>query len=83
MTASGYTCAMILEKFPEVKRLSSSEKLQFVSELWNDLQANPDAIPVAREIIDELDRRMARFREHPEEFDTWESVKERILQSRS
>lgn len=74
---------MILEKFPEVKRLSPSEKLQFVSELWNELEAHPNEIPVAREVIDELDRRMTHFREHPEQFTTWEAVRERILGSRS
>jgi len=74
---------MMLEKFPDVKRLSPSEKLQFVSELWNELEAHPNEVPVSREVIDELDRRMAHFREHPEAFTTWESVKERILGSRS
>ena len=74
---------MILEKFPEVKRLSPSEKLQFVSELWNELEAHPTDIPVAREVVEELDRRMAHFREHPEQFKTWEAVKERILGTRS
>src|SRR5438034_11608189 len=52
---------MILEKFPEVQRLSPSEKLIFVSELWNDLEAHPSEVPVSREIIAELDRRMEHF----------------------
>jgi putative addiction module component (TIGR02574 family) len=82
MTASGYTGAMILEKFPEVQRLSASEKLLFVSELWNDLEANPSEVPVSREIIAELDRRMEHFRQHQDEFTTWEAVKGRILGSR-
>jgi putative addiction module component (TIGR02574 family) len=72
---------MILEKFPEVQRLTASEKLAFVSELWNELEANPSAVPVSREIIAELDRRMEQFKEHPNQFTTWESVKERILGS--
>ncbi|MDA1278012.1 MAG: addiction module protein [Verrucomicrobia bacterium] len=74
---------MILERFPEVQRLSPSEKLMFVSELWNDLEANPSEVPVSQEVIAELDRRMQHFREHPEEFTTWEAVKDRILGSRS
>ncbi len=78
----GYNTNMILEKFPEVQRLSPSEKLIFVSELWNDLEANPSEVPVSREIIAELDRRMEHFRQHPDEFTTWEAVKERILNSR-
>jgi putative addiction module component (TIGR02574 family) len=73
---------VILEKFPEVKRLSPSEKLIFVSELWNDLEANPTEVPVSREIIAELDDRMEHFRQHPDQFTTWEAVKERILGSR-
>jgi len=74
---------MMLEKFPEVQQLSPSEKLTFVSELWNDLEAHPSDVPVAREIIAELDRRMEHFRSHPDEFTTWETVKERILSGRS
>lgn len=70
---------MILEKFPDVRRLTASEKLIFVSELWNDLEAHPSEVPVSREIIAELDRRMEHFREHPGEFTTWEAVRERIL----
>ncbi len=70
---------MILEQFPEVRSLSSSEKLLFVSELWNDLEEHPSEVPVSREILAELDRRMNHFKQHPEEFTTWEAVKQRIL----
>ncbi len=69
---------MILERFPEVKRLSPAEKLQLVSELWNNLEANLTDMPVAREVAEELDRRMTHFREHPEQFSTWPAVRERI-----
>ena len=70
---------MILERFPDVQRLSPSEKLLFVSELWNDLEAHPLDVPVSREVIAELDLRMDHFRQHPEQFTTWETTKERIL----
>jgi putative addiction module component (TIGR02574 family) len=73
---------MILEKFPEVRRLTPAEKLVFVSELWNDLEAHPSDVPVSQDIIAELDRRMEHFRKNPEEFTTWEAVKERVLGSR-
>ena len=73
---------MILEKFPEIRRLSPSEKLIFVSELWNDLESHPIEVPVSREVIAELDRRMEHFRENPGDFTTWEAVKERVLGSR-
>jgi putative addiction module component (TIGR02574 family) len=62
---------MILEKFPEVQKLSHSEKLQFVSELWNDLESHPAEVPVSSEVIAELDRRMKHFKQHPDEYTTW------------
>ena len=74
---------MILEKFPKVQKLSPSEKLQFVSELWKDLEAHPTEVPVSPEIIAELDRRMEHFRQHPDQFTTWEAVKTKILGSRA
>ena len=70
---------MILERFPEVRRLPASEKLAFVSELWNELEEHPESVPVSAEIVSELERRMEHFRQHPDEFTTWESVKQRIL----
>jgi putative addiction module component (TIGR02574 family) len=70
---------MILERLPEVRRLTASEKLMLVSELWNELEAHPSEVPVSREMIAELDRRLEHFREHPGEFTTWEAVRERIL----
>jgi putative addiction module component (TIGR02574 family) len=73
---------MILEKFPEVRLLSPSEKLQFVSERWNDLEAHPPQEPVDPRIIEELDRRMEHFRNHPQDFTTWENSKKRILGSK-
>ena len=76
-----YALNMIIEKYPEVRRLTASEKLIFVSELWNDLEAHPSEVPVSREMLAELDRRMEHFRQHPEDFTTWEAVRERILGS--
>ncbi len=74
---------MILERFPELQQMSSSEKLILLSELWNDLEAHPSEVPVSREVIAELDRRMEHFRRNPTEFTTWEGVKDRLLGSRS
>ena len=74
---------MILERFPNVQQLSPSEKLILVSELWNELEANPVDVPVSADVIAELDRRMEHFEKHPEEFTRWESVKERLLGSKA
>ncbi|MCP5559632.1 MAG: addiction module protein [Verrucomicrobiaceae bacterium] len=70
---------MILETIPEVNRLTASEKLILVSELWDDIAAHPPEVPVSREQIAELDRRMENYRRDPSQVTTWEAIQQRIL----
>jgi putative addiction module component (TIGR02574 family) len=70
---------MILESIPAVKDLTSAQKLLLVSELWDDLAAHPAEVPVPRELIAELDRRMADYRRDPSQVTTWEAIQKRIL----
>lgn len=70
---------MILERHPELQRLSAADKLALVSELWDDLAAHPEVVPVAPELIAELDRRMEAYRKDPTQVATWEAVKSRLL----
>ena len=70
---------MILETIPDVNRLSPTQKLLLVSELWNDLAAHPTEVPVSREQIVELDRRMEAYRRDPSQVTTWEAIQQRIL----
>jgi putative addiction module component (TIGR02574 family) len=74
---------VIIERFPEVLSLSPSEKLLFVSELWNHLEQHPTDVPVSPEIIAELDRRMEHFQKNPNEYTTLSAVKQRILGSKA
>ena len=72
---------MILEQHPELQRLSPSQKLALVSELWDDLAAHPEEVPVAPEQIAELDRRMEAYRNDPTRVTTWETIRARVLGS--
>ena len=72
---------MILERHPELRQLSPGEKLALVSELWDDLAAHPENVPVSPEQTAELDRRMAEYRKNPENVTTWEAVRRRLLGS--
>ena len=74
-----YFPAMILETIPDVNRLTPAQKLLLVSELWDDLAAHPTEIPVSREKIAELDRRMEAYRRDPSQVTTWEAIQQRIL----
>lgn len=63
-----------------IDQLSPSEKLQLVEDLWDDLAATPDAIPVHDWQRDELDRRKAAHAGDPASGLTWEDVKRDIRQ---
>ncbi|MEO7319118.1 MAG: addiction module protein [Chthoniobacteraceae bacterium] len=72
---------MILEQHPELQHLSPSQKLLLVTELWDDLAVNPEKIPVTRQQMDEIDRRLEAYRNDPSEVTTWDAIKARILGS--
>lgn len=58
--------------------LSPSEKLQLVEDLWDDLAATPEAIPVHDWQKAELARRKANLVKNPVSGLTWEEVKRRV-----
>jgi putative addiction module component (TIGR02574 family) len=58
--------------------LSKAEKLQLVEDLWDDIAANPDDIPVHDWQKDELDRRKANLAANPESALTWDEMVRRV-----
>jgi len=58
--------------------LSPSEKLQLVEDLWDDLAATPEAVPVHDWQKEELARRKANLIANPTSGITWQEVKRRI-----
>jgi putative addiction module component (TIGR02574 family) len=58
--------------------LSPSEKLQLVEDLWDDLAATPEAIPVHDWHQEELAHRKVNLIQHPASGLTWEEVQRRI-----
>lgn len=58
--------------------LSPSGKLQLVEDLWDDLAATPEAVPVHDWQKEELARRKANLINNPASGLTWEEIKQRI-----
>ena len=58
--------------------LSPAEKLQLVEDLWDDLAATPDAVPVQDWQKEELSRRKANLTKNPASGLAWEDIKRRI-----
>ena len=69
----------MIERMPELRTLSPSDKLALVTELWDDLASNPEDIPITPEQIAEVDRRLEEYRKNLDLGSTWEEVKARIL----
>ena len=66
------------EEITSVFDLTASEKLQLVEDLWDDLAATPDAVPVHDWQLQELERRKARLMANPATVLDWEEVKRRV-----
>jgi len=58
--------------------LSPSEKLQLVEDLWDDLAAAPEAVPVHDWQKRELARRKANLLKNPAAALPWEEVKRKV-----
>ena len=63
---------------PTIFELSPSEKLQLVEDLWDDLAATPEAVPVHDWQKQELARRKENLQKNPALGLTWEEVQRRV-----
>ena len=63
---------------PSIFDLSPAEKLQLVEDLWDDLAATPETVPVHDWQQRELARRKSEFLKNPASGLPWEEVKRRI-----
>ena len=61
-------------KAPSVFDLNPAEKLQLVEDLWDDLAAAPDTVPVHQWQKDELARRKANLLKNPGAGLSWDEV---------
>lgn len=70
--------AMILERVPQVKEMSLAEKVQLYDELWHELEAHFQRLPMDEGMIADMDRELEEYRLDPSKGSTWEEVRSRI-----
>ena len=63
---------------PSFFDLSPPEKLQLVEDLWDDLAATAENVPIHNWQLEELARRKANLLSHPASGLSWDEVKRRI-----
>jgi putative addiction module component (TIGR02574 family) len=67
--------------FEALRRLSVSERLRLVEDLWDSIaeDAPDEALPVSPELAAELDRRLAEHEANPDDVVPWEAARARLL----
>ena len=69
---------MLIERMPEVQRLSSEEKLKLAAELWGEIEGKQGEIAVDDSVYVLLEKRFAEFEDDPTTAVTWQDFKRRI-----
>ena len=62
----------------DLKKLTKSEKLLLINDLWDDITQDPTDIPLTSYQEKKLDQRYAEFLDNPDEGKTWESFKKEL-----
>lgn len=73
---------MATNPLPDILKLSVSERIQLVEDIWDSIAAEPDAFPLTDEQRAELDQRLADAETNPGRGRPWSEVKARLLGSR-
>ena len=73
---------MIIDTIPQLKKLSNTDKLLLINELWESLSLPEDALPVPKSHKKILDERLREHEANPEQGSAWKEVKSRILKKK-
>ena len=65
----------------DVLKLSVSERIQLVEDIWDSIGKTTQAAPLTEAQRRELDRRLEAHRQNPKSGTTWTEVKRRIAGS--
>lgn len=68
---------MIKERIPELNQFTKQDKLDLAKELWDEVHDEVD-FSLTEEQKSELDRRLRKYRENPDNTIAWENVKRKL-----
>ena len=69
---------MRVSEIPEINKLSTSEKILLIEDLWDSIASDESSVPVPESHKYELDKRLNRFQANPGNRLTLEELQERI-----
>ena len=73
---------MSTDSINEITKLSISERIQLVEDIWDSIAAEPESVVVTEAQKQELDRRLENFNNKPESGSSWDEVKKRVRDSK-
>ena len=73
---------MSINPLDEYQKLSISERIQLVEDIWDSIVADPNSITITEAQKQELDRRLENYNNNPQSGSTWDEVKKRIRSSK-
>ena len=65
----------------QLRQLPISERIQLVEDLWDTIASEEGSVPLSQAQTEELDRRLDRYEESPDEGVEWGAIKARIQNS--
>lgn len=63
----------------ELEARDRETKIRKLQELWDSIASDPESAWLTPSQRDDLERRLAEYRESPNEISTWDATKARIL----
>ncbi|MGC8490599.1 MAG: addiction module protein [Syntrophobacteraceae bacterium] len=69
---------MHFNDIPEIKRLSTPEKILLVDDLWDSIASEESEVPVPESHTAELDKRLAKYRSDRETLLSLEELQKRV-----
>lgn len=69
---------MQISDIPEITKLSVSEKILLLEDLWDSIISEETNIPIPESHINELNKRLGRYQSSPDNLLSLEELKTRI-----
>ena len=69
---------MRISDIPEITRLSTPEKILLVEDMWDSIISDESDVPVPQSHVEELHRRLARYRSAPGSLLSLEELRVKI-----
>ena len=63
----------------QINRLSIAERILLVEEIWDSIARENESFELTQSQRDELDRRLASFKDNPSQGRTWEEIKAEFM----